>query len=84
MEVIHVIPSQTIHGLTGLYPVTLIFLGLWLCGLVATRRKLKERPGRLAGWCFLPGVLTLAVFTIGAVFRCDGPVPGGGLPVGLI
>jgi len=84
MEYIHVLSSGTIAFLTYLYTVTLILVGLWVWGLAATGRSLKDRPMRLTGLCLLPFILTLAVSTIGVVFRDGGPMPGGTFAAGLI
>lgn len=77
MEMTLDLTSVTLDVLTGFYPCSLAFAGLWLWGLVATRRYLKDRPWRLARWCLLPGTITIVVFLGGVVFRDGGPMPGG-------
>ena len=58
-----------------MFPVTVLVAGLWLWGMIATGRRLRERPVGLAVRCVLPSFLTIGILVVGVVFAYDGPPP---------
>jgi hypothetical protein len=57
------------------FPVTIVVVCFWICGLIATGRHLLERSLRLFHLCLVPGALTVAVLFVGVAFEYHGPVP---------
>jgi hypothetical protein len=59
-------------------PITLTVAGVWIWGLIATGRLIREQTARLAARCVLPAAFTVGVLVVGVVFCHRGPPPWAG------
>jgi hypothetical protein len=67
--------TGTLAFIAYFFPVTVVVAVFWVCGVVATGGRIKQRPVRLVARCVIPSALTIGVLIVGVVCCYRGPPP---------